>query len=369
MEDLVTVSPTAGAERAPRAAPRSQVRQLNVLLTGADGYIGSVMAPALSGQGHRVTGLDTGYYRRGWLFHDGKDRPAIVSRDIRNLSVDDFAGFDAVVHLAELSNDPLGELDEARTYAINHLGSVQVARLAKEAGVTRFVYASSCSVYGAAEDGTVDESSPTRPQTAYARCKALVERDLLDMVDDDFSPVILRNATAFGASPRMRFDIVLNNLAGLAWTTGRIRLTSDGMPWRPLVHIQDIAGAVMAALKAPRGAVAGQVLNVGADDNNYRIREIAEIIRDSFPGCAIELGQSNGDNRSYRVSFAKIGRVLPGFSCQWDARRGARQLRALFERIDMTPAVFDAPPYTRLRELKALIETRQLDADLFWSVP
>lgn len=361
MEDLVT------QERlAPRAHGSRRARPMKVLVTGADGYIGSVLAPLLLERGYDVVGLDTGFYRAGWLYHDGRDHPRILTRDVRTLTVGDIEGYDAVVHLAELSNDPLCEHDPEKTYEINHRASVALARKSKVAGVSRFVYASSCSIYGAAGDDTKTEESEPAPQTAYACCKMLVERDVGELADAGFSPTFLRNATAFGASPRMRFDIVLNNLAGLAWTTSRITMTSDGTPWRPLVHVQDISDAIVATLEAPRDAVANQILNVGDERNNCRVREIAEAIAEAFPDCTIEFGSRNGDNRSYRVSFEKIRKHLPNFRCRWEARRGARQLRALFERIAMTEQVFNAPPYTRLWQLRQLIKTKQLDPDFYW---
>jgi nucleoside-diphosphate-sugar epimerase len=271
------------------------------------------------------------------------------------------------VHLAELSNDPLGELNERTTYEINHLGSVKLARACKEARVPRLIYTSSCSVYGAAEDGRErTEQSAPNPQTAYARCKVLVERDVGALADTCFSPVFLRNATAFGASPRMRFDIVLNNLAGFAWTTKEIRMTSDGTPWRPLVHVEDICQAVVLALKAPREAVHNEIFNVGDDAQNYRIREVAEIVGREFGDCTISFGRSGGDNRSYRTSFAKIRRHLPEFRCEWTAERGARQLHEVFQRINMTKDEFAFRAFTRLEQLKHLIQTRQVDADLYW---
>ncbi|HEX2886741.1 SDR family oxidoreductase [Vineibacter terrae] len=361
MENLVI--PQA-ASRAPAAAAIEA--PLRVLVTGADGFIGSVLTPVLLDRGFDVVGLDTGYYRAGLLYHDGKDRPATLTRDVRSLTARDLEGFDAVVHLAELSNDPLCQHDPQKTYAINHLGSVALARAAKEAGVSRFVYASSCSVYGAAGDSTKTEAAEPDPQTAYAHCKVLVERDVQALADDDFSPTFLRNATAFGASPRIRFDIVLNNLAGLAWTTGRIAMTSDGTPWRPLVHVQDICGAIAATLGAPRATVAGQIFNVGDNANNYRVREIAAAIGEAFPNCKIELGSNAGDNRSYRVSFDKIHSVLPGFRCRWTAQRGARQMRSLFEHIAMPEQTFNAAPFTRLRELQRLLDTQQIDSDFYW---
>lgn len=360
MEDLVTSErPAAVQAGLPAEASR-------VLVTGADGFIGSVLTPLLRRSGFEVTGLDTGYYRAGLLYHDGEDRPATLTRDVRAVSAADLEGFDAVVHLAELSNDPLCQHDPRKTFEINHGGSVALAKAAKEAGVSRFVYASSCSIYGAAGDETKTEDSAPDPQTAYAQCKMMVERDVRPLADARFSPTFLRNATAFGASPRIRFDIVLNNLAGLAWTTGRISMTSDGMPWRPLVHVQDICRAVVATLRAPRERVAGEILNVGDNDNNYRVREIAEAIGRAFPNCRIEFGDNAGDNRSYRVCFDKIARVLPGFRCGWNADRGAGQMRSLFEHIAMEPRDFNAPPFTRLRELQRLLETRQIDSDFYW---
>ena len=251
------------------------------------------------------------------------------------------------------------------TYEINHEGSVRLAQLAKRAGVDRFVYMSSCSVYGVA-DGEVDETSPVNPQTAYAECKTLVERDLLAMASDTFAPTFLRNATAFGASPRMRFDIVLNNLAGLAWTEKKIAMISDGTPWRPLVHGLDIAKAIRCVLAAPVELVAGEVYNVGSSEQNYRVREIAEIVGAEFPGCEVSFGAAGGDNRSYRVSFDKINNKLPGFSCDWDAVAGARQLHSVFRQIDLDADTFTGRGHTRLRQLQHLITTGQVDDELFW---
>lgn len=338
-----------------------------VLVTGSDGYIGAVLTPMLLAQGFDVVGLDAGFYRRGWLFDDRAVRPLTLSKDIREVTSEDLSGFDAVIHLAELSNDPLGENDPDLTMAINHRGSVALAEKARAAGVRRFVYASSCSIYGAGGDDWRSETSATAPQTAYARCKILVERDLGALRDDGFIPVFLRNATAYGASPRQRFDIVLNNLCGLAHTTGRIAMTSDGSPWRPIVHVEDICRAMICALSADPEAVAGEAFNVGADSGNHRIREIAETVGRVFHGSQLTVGTDGGDTRSYRVSFAKIRAHMPEFRCEWDAERGARQLRDLFRRIGLTEEMFLAPPFTRLRELRHLRETGQIDARLFWT--
>jgi nucleoside-diphosphate-sugar epimerase len=339
---------------------------MRVLLTGADGYIGAIMGPKLIEAGHDVIGLDTGFYRRGWLFDDHATHPKVISKDLRRIAAADLEGFDAVVHLSELSNDPLGENDPELTMAINHKGSVALAETARAAGVRRFVYASSCSTYGAGGDEMRTEESGFAPQTAYAKCKILVERDVKALTDERFAPVFMRNATAYGASPRQRFDIVLNNLAGFAHTVKEIRMTSDGSPWRPIVHVEDICRAMLCALDAPHEAVAGEAFNVGADSENYRIREIAEIVARTFPGCALTVGDSGGDTRSYRVSFAKIRAHLPGFETAWTAERGARQLKAVFERIGLTREMFEAEPFTRLKELRHLRETDQVDPELHW---
>ncbi|MDP9407556.1 MAG: SDR family oxidoreductase [Actinomycetota bacterium] len=339
---------------------------MKILVTGTEGYLGCLLAPELLRDGHEVVGVDTGYYKNGWLYHALDRTPLTLAKDIRHIEPADLAGVDAVVHMAELSNDPLGALIPDITYDVNHKASVRLAGLAKQAGVQKFVYMSSCSVYGVAEGGAVDETSPTNPQTSYAMCKTLVERDVAPLADDDFSPTFLRNATAFGASPRMRFDIVLNNLSGLAWTTKQIAMTSDGTPWRPLVHGLDIAKAIRCVLDAPREAVHNEVFNVGSDEQNYRVREIAETVGAVFPGCEVTFGDNAGDNRSYKVSFEKINKQLPGFSCDWDARRGAEQLRAVFERIQLDEATFTGQGHTRLKRLEHLMRTQQIDDDLFW---
>lgn len=340
---------------------------MRVLVTGTEGYLGSLLVPVLLGAGHEITGVDTGFYRSGLLYHVGGAWPRTLTRDIRELAVDDLHGHDAVVHMAELSNDPTGELVPDITYDINHRGTLRLAELARAAGIRRFVYTSSCSVYGVATgEVPVTEEAPVNPQTSYAVCKTLCERDLGAMAGDDFSPVFLRNATAFGASPRQRFDLVLNNLCGWAFTTGEIKMVSDGTPWRPLVHGLDIAKAIRCALEAPREDIHGQILNVGSNAQNYRIREIAEIVGEVFPGCQISFGTQGSDNRSYRVNFDKIHRVLPTFSCEWDARMGARQLYEIFRRIELRAEDFEQRAYTRLKQLQYLLRTGQIDQRFFW---
>jgi nucleoside-diphosphate-sugar epimerase len=342
---------------------------MKVFVTGVEGYIGALLAPMLVERGHQVVGTDTGYYRDGWLYSDNKHMrtfPVLVNKDLRRITEEDLRGFDAVVHLAELSNDPLGQNNPEVTFKINHLGSLELAKKARRVGVPRFVYTSSCSVYGLGSGDFLTETGATNPQTAYAHCKVKVERDVGQLADDSFSPVFLRNATAYGASPRMRFDIVLNNLSGWAWTTKKIAMTSDGTPWRPLVHVLDICNAIVCSVEAPREAIHNQIFNVGHSGDNYRVREIAEIVGGSFPGCEVTMGSSGGDNRSYRVNFDKIHKQLPGFKCDWDARKGAAQLRELFERIDMPKDVFEFRAFTRLKQLQFLIRTKQIDGEFFW---
>jgi nucleoside-diphosphate-sugar epimerase len=342
---------------------------MKLLVTGSDGYIGTRLTARLLSQGHSVTGLDTGLYRDGWLYSEQRTSPLVpqtINKDLRNVVASDIEGYDALVHLAELSNDPLGENNPEVTYNINHHGSVNLAKLAKKVGVRRFVYASSCSVYGQAVSDWVDETSLTNPQTAYGHCKVRVENDVGQMSDRNFCVTFLRNATAYGASPRIRFDIVINDLCALAWTAKRIAMTSDGTPWRPVTHVDDICLAIECALAADPSVVNGEIFNVGADSENYRIREIAETVAEVMPGCEVTVGSSAGDTRSYRVSFKKISDKLPGFKAQWTARRGVEQLHDLFRRIEMSKDTYEFRAFTRLKQLRYLKHTGQVDENLFW---
>ncbi|MEH1809500.1 NAD-dependent epimerase/dehydratase family protein [Nostoc sp.] len=339
---------------------------MKILVTGTEGYIGSLLAPLLIQEGHEVIGLDTGFYKVGWLYNGTKVTAKTLNKDIRHITTEDLQGVEAVVHMAELSNDPLGQLAPDITYDINHKGSVHIAKLAKAAGIQRFVYTSSCSVYGFATEDYVSEESTINPQTAYAKCKALVEQDVKLLADDSFSPTFLRNATAYGASPRMRFDIVLNNLAGWAWTIKEIKMNSDGTPWRPLVHLLDICKAIICTLEAPRDVIHNQIFNVGDTNSNYQVKQIAQIVADVFTDCELSFGKHDPDNRSYRVLFNKINQNLPGFKCEWDAQRGAQQLYNVFQQIDMDRGIFESRGFTRLKQLEYLIRTQQIDRNFFW---
>lgn len=341
---------------------------MKVLVTGSQGYIGYQLVNELHERGHEVVGLDTGYYTDGMLYPvEWPSDVRQIWKDIREVEPDDLREFDAVCHLAELSNDPLGKLNEENTYDINHKGSVHLATVAKEVGIERFVYTSSCSVYGAQDESLKTEKSPVDPLTPYAKCKILVERDLKEMADESFSPTFLRNATAFGPSPRQRFDIVLNNLSGHAWTNGEIKMRSDGTPWRPLVHVLDICQAIGCTLEAPREVVHNEIFNVGDTEENYQVRDIVDIVASTIPGCEVTMGSSNGDGRSYRAAFYKISEQLPGFEAEYTLQDGAEQLAEIYDEVDLTSDIFSFRAFTRLDQLKHLIETDQVDDRFFWN--
>jgi nucleoside-diphosphate-sugar epimerase len=325
---------------------------MRVLLTGATGYLGTVMAPVLTDAGHDVVGLDSNLFADCVLGPAPAD-PPMVNADLRDVTPEQLAGFDAVVHLAALSNDPLGSLAPQLTYDINHHASVRLARLAKDAGVQRFLYASTCSVYGAAGDGLVTEEAPLHPVTPYAESKVRVEDDLRELADDEFSPVFLRNATAFGFSPRLRADIVLNNLVGHAVLTGRVLVLSDGTPWRPLVHARDIADAFLAALSAPRDAIHARALNVGMEDNNVTVAQIAEEVVAAVPGSRLVItGEHGNDPRSYQVDFSAIRAALPEFTCRWTVKDGAVELAEAYLKHGLIQDDFERR-FTRLARLSA----------------
>lgn len=340
---------------------------MRVLITGIDGYIGTQMAQVLMSNGHEVTGIDSGFYREGWLYNGVKYSPKVITKDTRNITITDLKGFDAVISLADLSNDPLGNQDPKNTYDINHTAIIRLAKLAKKAGVKRFIYSSSCSIYGVAKDGLVDETSEVFPQTAYAKCKLLVENDLTKLADAFFTVVFMRNATVFGASPRMRFDLVVNNLSGIAWTEKEIRMSSDGTPWRPLVHILDVCEAFLAVLEAPKIVVQGQAFNIGSTDGNYQVKDVAKIIGKVFPGCKVSFGKSDGDNRSYKVSFEKIKKTFPKLQIKRTVEDGAQELREVFNKISMTKEVFEFRGFTRLKAIEHLKQTGQISKDFFWN--
>jgi nucleoside-diphosphate-sugar epimerase len=342
---------------------------MNVLVTGHHGYIGSVLAPYLADAGHDVTGLDTRFYR-GCDFGSEPAQVAGLTLDVRDVTPADLEGFEAIVHLAALSNDPLGDLDPSLTKDINGEGTLHLARAAREAGVRRFVFASSCSMYGASgTDAPLDETAPLRPLTAYAESKVRAEEGLAELAGPNFAPVSMRNATVFGVSPRLRLDIVLNNLAAWAHTSGRIRLLSDGTAWRPLVHVRDVAKAALALLDAPEDQIRGEAYNVGTDEQNYLVRDLAQVLAD-VTGCEIEIAEgSSADSRSYRVDFSKLATAFPDLELEWNAERGARELVDAYREVDLTSEDFDGNRYVRLRRLLTLIDAGELDENLRWRTP
>ncbi|MFE6887208.1 NAD-dependent epimerase/dehydratase family protein [Streptomyces sp. NPDC057694] len=339
---------------------------MRVLLTGHQGYLGTVMAPVLAAAGHDVVGLDAGLFADCVLGPVPAD-PQGHRVDLRDVTAEHLAGVDAVIHLAALSNDPLGSLAPELTYDINHHASVRLARLAHEAGVQRFLYASTCSVYGAAGgEGLVAEDAPLRPVTPYAESKVRVEDDLHALADDDFTPVYMRNATAFGYSPRLRADIVLNNLVGHALLSGEVLVLSDGTPWRPLVHAADIARAFTAALTAPREAVHDRAFNIGSEVNNVTVAQIAEQVAEAVPGVKVRItGEHGADPRSYRVDFARFRAAIPGFDCEWTVQRGALELADKYREFKLTREDFDQR-FTRLAVLRAASEAGSVDDTLRW---
>lgn len=342
---------------------------MKVLVTGHLGYIGSVLTPMLLERGHDVVGLDVDLYRRSTFGAPPPQVPTLY-KDVRDVQVEDLEGFDAIIHLAALSNDPLGNLNPELTYEINYRASVRLARLAKAAGVPRFLFSSSCSTYGAAGEDFIDENGAFNPVTPYGHSKVLVEQEVSQLADEDFSPAFLRNATAYGVSPRLRFDLVLNNLVAWAYTTGRIYLKSDGTPWRPIVHIEDISRVFVTMLEAPRELIHNEAFNVGRTEENYQIRDLAQIVKETVPGCRIEYAPDAGpDKRCYRVDCSKLARTFPELRLEWDARRGAQELYEAYRKVGVTVDEFEGERYKRIDHIRSLIAQGLLTPDLRWREP
>ena len=342
---------------------------MRIVVTGHKGYIGTVLVPMLISEGHDVLGLDNGFFERCNFGNFVSEVPCL-KKDLRDLTISDLKGFDAVIHLAGLSNDPLGDLNPELTYAINHTASVRLAELAKRAGVKRFIFSSSCSNYGAAGGYWIDETADLNPVTSYGCSKVLVERDVSRIADDDFSPTFLRCATVYGVSPFLRFDLVLNNLVAWAFCTGRVYLKSDGAAWRPIVHVEDLSCSFIAVLHAPREVSHNQTFNVGRTEDNYRISELAEIVKNIVPESRIEYALDAGaDKRNYRVDCGKLSRTLPHLNLKWDAHQGASQLYKAYRQVGLTVEDFEGPRYKRIDHIKHLMESGFLDTALRWQQP
>jgi nucleoside-diphosphate-sugar epimerase len=344
---------------------------MRVLITGHNGYVGSIMAPMFVGASHTVTGLDTNLYK-GSTFgnHRGILPIEEVEKDIRDITQEDLEGFQAVIHLAGLSNDPLGDLNPELTYEVNHRASVRLAELAKAAGVARYIFSSSCSNYGAGVEDWLNEDSPFNPVTPYGNSKVFTERDVALLADDNFSPTFMRSGTAYGVSPRLRFDLVLNNLVAWAYTTGRVFLKSDGSAWRPIVHIEDMSRAFLVVLNAPRERVHNKAFNVGRTQENYQIRELAEIVAETVPNSRVEYAEgASPDKRNYRVNCDRIKETLPEYQPQWTARQGAQELFASYQEVGLNLDEFEGPRYRRVNHIKELIQSGRLDESLRWRQP
>lgn len=339
---------------------------MNVIVTGHKGFIGTIMVPMLQAAGHKVRGIDSDLYRNST--YGAAPAPVDeVIKDVRDVEKLDLEGADAIVHLAALSNDVLGDLNPDMTYEINHKASVRIAAMAKEMGIPRFIFASSCSMYGAAGDEVLDETAEFNPVTAYAISKVLVERDVRELADDRFSPVFMRNATAYGVSPRIRFDLVINNLVAWAYTTGLVRMKSDGTPWRPVVHIEDISRAVIAALSGPREKIHNEAFNVGTSAETYQIKTLADMVMRTVPDSRIEFaGDAGPDKRNYKVNFSKYERAFPDHLPTWTAERGVRSIYEAYRRIGLHKDDYEGPRYKRIAQLKHLLATGQLDDTYRW---
>jgi nucleoside-diphosphate-sugar epimerase len=341
---------------------------MRVLVTGHLGYIGTILTPMLIARGHDVVGLDSDIFRRCTFGPDSAIASVMtIRKDVRDVERRDVEGFDAILHLAGLSNDPLGDFNPELTYDINHKASVRLAELGKASGVKRFVFSSSCSNYGAGGDGLLDEHAAFNPVTPYGESKVRVERDVAPMAGGDFSPVFLRNATAYGVSPRLRFDLVLNNLTAWAYTTGQVLLKSDGTPWRPLIHIEDISRAFIATMEAPKDKVHGQAFNVCGTKENYRIRELAEIVKETVPNSKVEFAAgASPDKRNYRVSGDKYAKAFPDFLPKWTAKSAAKNLYDTFKQTNLTPDDFEGPKYKRIAHIQGLLKEGVLSDDFRW---
>ena len=340
---------------------------MRVLVTGHNGYVGTIMMPLLIAANHEVVGLDTNLYEGSTFGEDPKRDFPEINKDVRDVEMADLEGIEAIIHLAGLSNDPLGDLNPELTYDINHRASVRLAEMAKQMGIERFIFASSCSNYGAGVTDWLDESSAFNPVTPYGRSKVMVEQDVSKLADDNFSPTFLRSGTAYGVSPRLRFDLVLNNLAAWAFTTGLVYLKSDGTPWRPIVHIEDMSRAFLAALEASRELIHNEAFNVGRSSENYQIRQIAQIVAETIPGSRVEFAEgASADKRNYRVNCDKIINTLPGYKPQWTAQKGAQELYAAYQKVGLELDEFEGPRYRRLQHIKSLMASGRLSENLRW---